>query len=52
MISRAKVQCRKLYQLNSKDQRLKCNERTINVLQEITVTAAPLPVPAKGVLCG
>ena len=24
-----------------KDQRLKCNKRTINVLQEITVAAAP-----------
>ena len=24
-----------------KDQRLKCNKRAINVLQEITVTAAP-----------
>ena len=51
MISREKVQCRQLYQLKIKDQRLKCHKRTINVLQEITVTAAPLPVPAKGVLC-
>ena len=51
MISRAKVQSRQLYQLKIKDQRLKFNKRTINVLQEITVPAAPLPVPAKAVLC-